>query len=371
MKVLGMVDSFKGSISSEKIGRILKEELEKKNIECDYIPISDGGEGFLDMVECLEGNINRVYINTYDPLLRSIETYYLVSDDIAYLEYAKCCGVGLFKKSEYNPYYTSSYGFGVLLKDAINKGYKNIVIGIGGSITNDGGSGLLEALGVNFIDDKNERISRLCNERLKYIKSIAFSNFPKDIKVTVVSDVKNVILGKTGATYIFSPQKGAKFSDLEVLEENMTNYVQVVENVLGSKFRNTKGSGAAGGVGFALISFFKAKVVNGIDFLFKKIDIERLIKIYDYIITGEGKIDKTSLYGKVVFEILKKVNPKKVIVVCGKNELCDEILHKFKLEKYYQIVDYITTLENSLSNPEKYLRLLIKEIKFEKDSNNS
>lgn len=365
MKVLGLIDSFKGSLSSIELGKILKDELNKKNIECEYIPISDGGEGFLDQIEYL-GNVERIYVDTVDPLFRKLNTYYLVDkkENTVYLEYAKCCGVSLLNDYEYNPYLTSSYGFGLLINDAIKKGYNDFVIGIGGSITNDGGSGLLEALGVKFYDKNNRIITDLQNDKLRLLNRVDFSNLKKNINITVVSDVSNPILGKGGATYTYSLQKGAKLDDLEILESNMANYVGAVERALDKEIHNLPGSGAAGGVGFALLTFLNCKLIKGIDFIFKKIDFTNLKNNYDYIITGEGKIDKQSLFGKVVFEITKEVDSNKVIILSAVNDLNDDFFKTMGITKYYSIVDKLATKEESLKYPEKYFRRLVGLIEF-------
>jgi len=367
MKVLGIIDSFKGSITSKELGEILKEELSKKKILCDYIPLSDGGEGFLEMLESFDKKLKRIYVETFDPLLRKINTYYLVDEEKkkAYLEYAKSSGVGLLQVSEYNPYQTSSYGFGIIIKDALNRGYYDLTIGIGGSITNDGGSGIIEALGGRFYDKSGNLLTYINNEKLNLIENIEI-NLYKNINIRIVSDVKNLILGSSGSTYVFAIQKGAKQEDLPYLEKNMENYVQKVEETLQMRFRDIEGSGAAGGVGFALLALFNAQVIKGINYFFEKINFEEIISKYDYIITGEGKIDQTSLYGKVVFAILKRVPKGKVIVICGDNELANEYFSEYQT-KVYKIVGNLTTLENSLKEPKKYLKKLIKLITFPKN----
>lgn len=207
------------------------------------------------------------------------------------------------------------------------------------------------------------------NTCLKDIKNIDLTEFNKNIKdvnFLVVSDVTNPLLGQNGATYTYSPQKGAKICDLSILEDNLLNYANMVEKINKSKFRTKPGSGAAGGVGFALMAFFNAKVVSGINYILDKIDFDKYKESFDYIITGEGKIDKQSLSGKVVFEVLKRSFPKKVILVSAINELeCNE-LKGMGVYKAFSIVDEITTLEKSLKSPKYYFRKLIREnIKYE------
>lgn len=353
MKVLSLIDSFKGTLSSLTLGKIMTETLQKRNIEASYIPISDGGEGFLDVISFIK-NVKRINCSINDPLARLIKSYYVVDNDTAYIEMAESSGLGLLKDDEKNPFLTSTYGLGELINDAFNKGYKKIIVGIGGSATNDGGAGMLEALGVKFYN-QNSEIKGLCNLKLKDIKSIdasEFNNKIKNLNITVLSDVINPLLGIKGATYVYSLQKGAKSNDLPLLEENMASYAKIVSQSIGFDASLYQGSGAAGGVGFAFHSFFKPTFVSGINYLLDLIDFNNLD--VDVIITGEGKIDYQSLDGKVISGILKRVkNNQKVIGVCAIKEI-EEIPNM----KIYAIVDEVATVNESLLHPiETYKKL--------------
>lgn len=368
MFILGLIDSFKGTLSSVELGNILIQELEKKNISIEYIPISDGGEGFLDAIN-YQNFIQKLYVHTVDPLNRPIKACYLYdsNEKTAYIELAKTAGINLLKSEEYNPYITSTYGAGILINAAIKKGIKNIVVGIGGTCTNDGGSGILEALGVKFYDEDDNLLIFLNNEKLSKIKRIEIDSFiekTKDVKITVVSDVKNRLLGEDGATYVYAPQKGAKHDDLWVLESNMVYYSILIENKLGGKFRDLPGSGAAGGVGFMFLSMFNSKLISGINYFLDLMGIENYKSFCDFIITGEGKIDRQSLSGKVVFEVVKRFHPVKVITVSAINELSEEELKENGVYKAFSIVDNLTSMEESMKNPKRYFRKLIREIDF-------
>lgn len=367
MFILCLIDSFKGTISSVELSNIITTELNKMNIKVDCFPISDGGEGFLDAVSY--GILNKnYYVNTVGPLNRPIRTYYFYDGSTAYIELAKAAGINLLDDDELNPLYTSTYGVGLVIKNAINKGIKNIVVGIGGSCTNDGGSGILEALGVKFYDVDGNLLNFMNNEKLGRIDKVEMDEFKKNIEgfnFTVVSDVRNPLLGSNGATYIYSPQKGAKLDDLRILETNMNHYSCLIERQCNGDFRNIPGSGAAGGVGFALLSMFKAKMVNGIDYIFEKINFEEIYKdCISFVITGEGKIDKQSLYGKVVFEVAKRVKPVKVIALSAINELSEEELKENGIYKAYSIVGNITSKEKSMNRPKLYFKKLVSEINF-------
>ena len=368
MKVLTIIDSFKGTITSKKLGEIVKEELEAKDHSVDVIPVADGGDGFCDAIEDIfisqniKYKINKVEVK--DPLFRKISSYYLVdtNNKIAYIELAKASGLNLLSSDELNPLITSTYGFGELISDAIKKKYKKIVLGIGGSATNDAGCGMLEALGVKFYNGNGDLITQINNTdvgTVEYLDDLDFKEKIKDIEFVVLSDVTNPLLGDNGATYVFSPQKGAKKEDLEYLESNIFNFAK-----LNKTYINAPGSGAAGGVGYALLTYCNAKLYSGIDYILDLINYDDLVKKYDLVITGEGKIDNQSLDGKVIFRISNRSINKKVIIVCGVNELDSIDLKLYNVDAIYSVVNNKTTREESLSNPEYYFRQMIRNIEL-------
>ncbi len=356
MKVLAMIDSFKGTITSKRLGEITQEILKQNNIECDYYATSDGGDGFLDSL-LINSNLKNKKVIVRDPLFREIESEYLVSENVAYIEMARHSGLNLLTKEELNPYQASSIGLGDAIKDAIDNGYKHIVIGIGGSATNDAGAGMLEALGVKYYSH-NGLIHNIKNEdftKIIRIKKDEFLENIKGIKFTVLSDVQNPLLGEKGATYTFSIQKGAKESDLEILENNIEAFSSFSDSTI-----NNHGSGAAGGVGYALHEYFKADFYPGIDYLLKEIDFKKIIDNYDLIITGEGKIDKQSLLGKVVFKVASSAVNKNVILVCAINEVKE--IENSNIKKIYSIVGEDVSINESLNNPEYYYKKLVEKI---------
>lgn len=351
MKILTLIDSFKGTLSSLELGNITKEVLKNKH-EVKVLACSDGGEGFLDVIKQNNNTVEKESVEVFDPLFRKIESYYLVSkkEGKAYIELAKASGINLLKEEELNPFITSTYGFGEMIKDAINKGYKQIILGIGGSATNDGGTGMLEALGVKF---NNGSLINMANSKLKDIETIdtkALDTLLKNVSITVLSDVTNPLLGSSGATYVFSKQKGAKESDLPVLEKNMENYAKFRRNEI-----TKNGSGAAGGVGYALRAYLNANVVSGIDAILDMISYDKLEKEFDYVFTGEGKIDSQSMQGKVISSITKRTKHAKIIYVCAINELQN-------MDNVYAIVNNDVTKEMSLENPAYYYKKLVEKI---------
>lgn len=353
MKILSIIDSFKGTITSKRLSTLVKEELEDNDTYVKGVCIADGGDGFLDAIsENIPLEIKNVVV--FDPLFRRINSYYMLTKDkkVAYIELAKASGINLLKESELNPLETSTYGFGQLILDAIKENVNKIVIGIGGSATNDCGSGMLEALGVKFNDGK---LTKLNNNKLKDVLKVdtkELENKIKNIEFVVLSDVTNPLLGSLGATYVFSKQKGALDKDLSLLEDNIKTFAN-----LDKEYIDYPGSGAAGGVGYSLKTYLHAKVVSGIDYILDLIDYDNLQKEFDIIITGEGKIDSQSLQGKVISSIIKRTKNRQIILVCAINEL------KQSNYEIISIVNEDVTKEMSINNPEYYFRKMIKKIK--------
>lgn len=360
-KVLVMVDSFKGSMTSLKAGRVIQEELVKKGYCVNVMPISDGGEGFLEVFKQIY-NLEYMFVNVNDAFFNEHSSRYLYDkeNNTAYVELAECCGIGNIKKEDLNPFIASSYGLGEQIKKIIEKhNPKKIVVGIGGSASNDGGSGMLEALGAIFYDQEGKTLEHMNNELLASIAKIhvgSVRSLFQDIEVEIYSDVTNPLLGESGATYIFAPQKGAKEEDLAKLEANMVHYKEIVEEqVFGMNNLTEAGEGAAGGVGFAFNRIVRAKMGTGSIKILDLIDFKSICNEYDIIITGEGKFDSQSLEGKVITGITN-YNPKRLIIVCGKSEINDNIF------EIYSVVPNIATIEESLNNPEESLAKLIKSI---------
>lgn len=347
MKILVISDSFKGSLSSKEIGNIIKSEL--KEHEVDIISLSDGGEGFIDAVKSFI-DLKMISVNTYDAILREIYVEYGVYGTKAFIELAKVCGLNMLEEERRNPLYTSTYGLGLVIKDAIDRGYKNIYLGIGGSSTNDLGIGLLTALGL-YTNNKalnNNDLKDIIN-----INTVKITKLIKDVNINVLRDVDNKLLGKFGATYTFGLQKGAK--DLEELENNIKSFINFNHD---NYYIDRIGSGASGGVSYGLMKFANAKMIKGSDFILENINYKEIQDNYDLIITGEGKIDEQTLYGKAIKSVIDQTrNKDKLIVICGANELKDKLR-----VKTYAIVPEICTLEESIKEPEKYLTMLIKTI---------
>jgi glycerate kinase len=365
MNILAVVDSFKGSLTSKEISCILKKHYEKLNHSIDALAISDGGEGFLEAIEHVVST-KKIVMETVGPLGNPLDAYYIIYQQTAYLELNQAVGINQINETELNPMKTSTYGLGLLIKDAIvNHHVKKIVLGIGGSATNDGGAGLLQALGVKFYY-QNQLIQQHMNgDLIGKVDSLVSNELDiliKDVEFVIASDVDNPLLGKDGCCQVYAPQKGADKHMLDVLELNMTHYAKQVESYVHHNYINEHGAGAAGGVGFAALAFLNAKIQSGIQFMIEQLDIVSYIKQADLIIVGEGKLDQQTSRGKAPFGIarLAKQYGKKVIAICALHD--ENNLNDF-IDEVYAIVPKVATKEESLLNPKASLDKLLETIK--------
>ncbi len=302
MKIVIASDSFKGSLDAIQIGHIAGRVAQEVFPGCEVvkIPMADGGEGTVDcLIEALAGQ--RVHCTVKDPLLRDRETWYGRCGDTAIMEMAAASGITLVSRSERDILRHSTFGTGEMLLHALEQGCKQVFLGIGGSATNDGGMGFAAALGVRFLDSNGVELQPL-PENFQQVHSVDTSGLTpllRQAEITVMSDVTNPLLGKTGATYIFGPQKGANSVTLPILEQGMTHYIERCEQACGQKVREMPGAGAAGGLGAALALFCKAKMQSGVETILEILDVANKVQDADLVITGEGMMDYQSAYGKV------------------------------------------------------------------------
>lgn len=304
MKLIFASDSFKGTLSSERIIEILKKRAKAiwPDVQSIGIPIADGGEGTINAIMHTAGGQKRKK-TVHGPLSQPVEAEYLIlNDGRVLIEMAQASGITLIPFEEGNALKTTSYGTGELILDALQNGYRDLTISIGGSATNDGGVGMLAALGVKFFD-KNGLEILPTGGTLISIDRIDISQMVQEASeatFTVMCDVKNPLLGSNGATYIYGPQKGATKEQLEHIEKGMTHYAGLIEKLLGKSVASEEGAGAAGGMGAALMAFFNARQKSGIQTVLELIDFKHIIADADLIITGEGCIDGQSACGKVL-----------------------------------------------------------------------
>lgn len=330
MRYLLLPDKFKDSLTSGEVINSLKKGILSFDSKAEFQSyiISDGGEGFLESLDSLN-DFKRIKVKSKDSLNNQINSYYLIDEkmDRAYIELAKCSGLVNLPKSNRNPLYTSTYGTGIEIKDALEKGVKEIFIGIGGSSTNDLGLGIFSALGIVFLDKNNNEIIPNGSNLSKIDKLImaeSIKNKIKKIKWFIVNDVENILFGEKGAAYTYAKQKGANQEEIEELESGGNSAHQVLLEFFNKDYSKIKGAGAAGGCGYGLKLLTEGEFINGIDILLDIIDIDTTIEGgINYIITGEGQIDHQTLNGKVVFSLTKRLKHFNIpiVLICGKNLL--------------------------------------------------
>jgi glycerate kinase len=304
MRVIIAPDKFKGSLSALEVCVAIEDGIKKfdSTIESIKHPLADGGEGTLDILQNYF-ELNTIEVPVKDPLFRSITATYLVSENTAYIEMSTASGLQLLKEEEKNCFYTTSFGTGQLILDAIEKGFKSIVLFIGGSATNDGGIGMAAALGYQFYDEANESIapigkSLLSINRIENNKLLFALN---EINFSVVCDVKNPLYGPNGAAYVYGGQKGAASEEIETLDLGLQNFSKQVSKYLNKEVADIPGAGAAGGLGAGAVCFLNATIKSGIDFVMEQTGFDLLLKDQvDLIITGEGSVDKQTIEGKVI-----------------------------------------------------------------------
>jgi len=355
MKVVVAIDSLKGSLSSMEAGNAIKEGILRVKPEAEIIvkPLADGGEGTTDtLLEGLGGK--KVNITVTGPMGKSVDTYYgyLPETKTAVMEMASAAGITLVLECEKNPMLATTYGFGEMIKSAILKNCRDFIIGIGGSATNDGGIGMLMALGYRFADIDGNEVDQ-GGQSLAKIVHISDNNVMKELEEChfhVACDVNNPLYGVNGATYIFGPQKGVTDEMKVSLDEGMKNYARISDEFTGKKCHIANGAGAAGGLGFAFLEYMNAELTPGIELILKIIELEKDIMDADYIITGEGRLDFQTAMGKVpigVAKLAKKYN-KKVIAFAGSVTKEAKECNKEGIDAFFPIIRGITTLEEAM-----------------------
>lgn len=353
MKILVASDAFKGTLSSKMIGSIIERCLDEHDV--DVMSISDGGEG---MIEALKDSVKgkSVKVPISGPLGEELEGYYIITDDrVAIIESAMACGLDLVEQGNRNPMLTSTFGLGLIIRDALLKGAKHIIIGIGGTGTNDAGIGMLEALGVEFFAEER-MLTHVTGKDLIHIKKVSHEKLDDliaDVTIEVACDVNNPLLGPKGATFTFGPQKGATPDICQQLEAGMTSYVEAVSR---KNLSQVPGAGAAGGLGFCFLSFFDATLKPGIDLVLDTLKFDQCLNQYDVVITGEGKIDGQTIHGKVPKGVLERAKnlDVKTIAVCG---LCEG--EPMDFEAVFSVVPEVASIDQSLMTPELCFEQLI------------
>lgn len=331
MKIVIASDSFKGSLTSVEVAQAATRGIKAVYPDCDVVAVNvaDGGEGTIEaVVDALGGEI--VHTTVSDPLGRPIQARYGIAGKKAIIEMAAASGLTLLSSEERNPWITSTYGTGEMIMDAIQRGCSQFLIGIGGSATNDAGTGMLQALGFKFYDFNGQEIIDCRGGRLQDIADLDDTFVPKAVREAqfiVACDVDTPFCGPEGAAPVFAPQKGADAEMVAKLDAGMTSFAHVIENKYGINIVPVAGAGAAGGMGGGFRAFLNASLQRGIDMVLDAIDFDYTIQSADLIITGEGKIDFQTAKGKTAAGVLARAKKQNipVIAIGGCVEICESV----------------------------------------------
>ena len=353
MKIVIASDSFKGSLSSTDVAQAAARGIKAVYPDCKVVPVNvaDGGEGTVEaIVEALDGEIVHVVVS--DPLGRPINARYGIVGRKAIIEMATASGLPLLEPKERNPWLTSTYGTGEMIMDAIRRGCCQLLVGIGGSATNDADTGMLQALGFKFYDSNGDEIIDCRGGRLQDIADIDDGCVPqsvRDVEFIVACDVDTPFCGPEGASSMFAPQKGADAEMVVKLDVGMASYAKVVENKYGIPIIQIAGAGAAGGMGGTMRGVLNATLKRGIDMVLDVIGFNQKINGADLIITGEGKIDIQTTKGKTVAGVMARGQQQNipVVAICGSVEECDS-LEKMGLAGIYPILEKDVPFEVSM-----------------------
>ncbi len=364
MKIVIAIDSFKGSLSSLQSGNAVKEAIHRLDDNAEVIvkPLADGGEGTVEaFAESSDSEV--VELKVCGPLLKPVVAKYCIlkSTNTAVIEMAAASGITILPSEERNPLKTTTYGVGELIKDAIDRGCRRFIVGIGGSATNDGGTGMLAALGFAFLDENGKPIA-LGAEGLKELSKIkADKVMPqlKDCTFHIACDVTNPLCGENGCSAVFGPQKGATPEMVANMDAWLENYAELAKAVSSKADKNCAGTGAAGGLGFAFLSFTNATLKSGIEIVLEETNMEADIKNADIIVTGEGRLDSQTVMGKAPIGVAKlaKKYGKKVIAFSGCVTDDAEVCNQHGIDAFFPVLRTVTTLEEALDPKNAYKNL--------------
>ena len=355
MKVVVAIDSFKGSLSSIEAGEAAKKGILKAIPKAEVVvrPLADGGEGTVEVLSLgMSGKLENIEVT--GPLGQKVTCRYGIveSKSLAIIEMAKVAGITLISKADRNPLHTTTYGVGEIIKDAIVKGCRHFIVGIGGSATNDGGIGMLQALGYGILDKDGNQVS-FGAKGLKEIKEIRDENVIPELKectFRIACDVTNPLCGEFGCSAVFGPQKGADSEMIDQMDQWLSDYAYLTGEKYLKADANYPGTGAAGGLGFAFLGFTNAILESGVKIVLDETKLEDYIKDADMVVTGEGRLDGQTIYGKApmgVAKLAKKYN-KPVIAFSGSVTEDAYVCNEHGIDAFFPILRKIQTLEEAM-----------------------
>jgi glycerate kinase len=355
MKIVIAPDSYKESLTAMEVAQSIEKGFKQIFADAEVIklPMADGGEGTVQsLVDATGGTIETVTVS--GPLRQPVEGFFGLLGDgsTAIIEMAAASGIHLVTPNERNPLKTTTFGTGELIKAALDRGVEHIIVGIGGSATNDGGIGMAQSLGARFLDGRGQELAQGGGELAK-LASIDLSNLDarlNRIKLEVACDVDNPLCGPAGASHIFGPQKGATPDMVKLLDANLSHYADVIKQTNGREVKTISGAGAAGGLGAAFLGLFNATLRPGIQIVVDAVKLNEIVKDADLVITGEGRIDSQTIHGKTPIGVARtaKRYDIPVIAIAGSTAKDCAIVHKHGIDAVYSVVLGATDLPTAL-----------------------
>lgn len=370
MNIFIAPDKFKGSLTSREVCDVISLALRSihPNVVITMLPLADGGEGTCELLTHLNDGVT-IHVDVSGPDFQTVNAQYGISKDgtTAFIEMAKASGLQLLSDEKRNPLYTTSLGTGEIIKHALDRGVKRIVLGIGGSATNDAGIGMASALGFEFLDGNGETLKPIGKSlvHLQHIKPGAVHPHLEKLETIVLCDVANFLYGEHGAAVIYGPQKGADEKAIALLDAGLRQFQTIAQNTFHIDV-NFPGAGAAGGMGAGAKVFLHASIQKGMDYIIRSTGLRKKILSANLIITGEGTIDRQTSSGKVVGEVsrLASMLGKPVLALCGKCELNIEELKQIGIQKVIPLVNESTSEEEAMRNTPSLIRQrIIEELK--------
>lgn len=364
MKFILAPDKYKGSLSGREFCETVAQGIYKVFPKAEILnkPLADGGDGTIDVVADYL-NASKMNVKVKDPLFREITAQYLLSEDgkTAFIEMSEASGYKLLQKSEMNCMRTTTLGTGEMISDALQRGAQTILLGIGGSATNDGGMGMARALGYMFLDSNGNELEPI-GENLAKVKEINQDKVnPRlsDAKIQVACDVNNPFYGESGAAKIYGAQKGASEEDIEFLDMGLKNFSKILKSSFDMDVQNISGAGAAGGVGGGAVVFLNAELVSGVDLIMQLANFDEALQGADWVITGEGQLDGQTLSGKTISGVIRSAKKQNVPVAafCGSVDVNIDEMHQMGLDYAVSILNQIGNLEEAKARTVENLKL--------------
>ncbi|WP_420401762.1 glycerate kinase [Flagellimonas sp.] len=357
MKFVIAPDKYKGSLTGSQFCEAVEKGIQRVFPQSQILkkPLADGGDGTLEVVQdYLKASLETIKVK--DPLFRDIEAGYLLSQDkqTAYIEMSEASGYKLLRKEEMNCMHTTTLGTGQLLLDAMQKGAQHIVLGIGGSATNDCGMGMASAMGYAFLDANGNRLQPV-GKNLVHANKIVddeTSGLLKKIQVKVACDVNNPLYGKNGAAHVYAAQKGASPEEIEILDQGLENFANVLQSHFGKDVRDVPGAGAAGGMGAGAMTFLNAQLVSGVDLVLEMADFDLALEDADWVITGEGQLDNQTAAGKTIAGVVKMAKTRQIPVaaLCGSVNASIQQIQEMGLDYAVSVLNQVGSLEDAKAN---------------------